>query len=259
MRENRKKIQSVLRILLITAISVIFGFGIYRWNAQSLTGNIMPMPFGVGVGVVMSGSMEPELSVDDVIFVVASDEYEVDDVVVFQQKNMLVVHKIIEIDGDTVTTQGTANNTPDEPMNVSVIKGKVLFHIDGLGGAITWLKSPMGTILILAVAGLLLVQSYAQERKEKDQQDEKIDEIKREIEKLKQHREESEASSNNEGGVLSSMGLPHSADASFAMTDKDEAIMGLPHSADASFAMTEKPKGDCAQPAICEEQTPSDG
>lgn len=202
--ENKKKVKGALRIALLVVISVVFGLGIYRWNAQSLTGNIMPMPFGVGVGVVMSGSMEPELSVDDVIFVQARESYEVGDVVVFQQKNMLVVHKIVSIDGDTVTTQGTANNVADEPMDVSAIKGVVIFHIDGLGGVVNWLKSPFGTIVILALAGLLLVRSYAQEKKEKDEQDEKIDEIKREIEALKghcetnRHCEQSEAIPNNE-------------------------------------------------------------
>ena len=185
MKVNKKKVQGILRIILLVVISCVFGFGIYRWNAQSLTGNVMPMPFGVGVGVVMSGSMEPELSVDDVIFVVASDEYEADDVVVFQQKNILVVHKIIEINGDEVVTQGTANNTPDEPMKTSVIKGKVLFHIDGLGGVVTWLKSPFGTVVILAIAGFLLVLSYTSEKKETDEKDERIEEIKREIEELK--------------------------------------------------------------------------
>ena len=183
--ENIKKVTGALRIALLVVISVVFGFGIYRWNAQSLTGNIMPMPFGVGVGVVMSGSMEPELSVDDVIFVQEKATYEVGDVVVFQQKNVLVVHKIIAIDADMVTTQGTANNTPDEPMNVSAIKGVVTFHIEGLGGVVNWLKSPFGTICILAVAGLLLVWSYSTEKKEKDERDDQIDEIKREIEKLK--------------------------------------------------------------------------
>lgn len=197
-RENIKKVTGALRIALLVVISVVFGFGIYRWNAQSLTGNIMPMPFGVGVGVVKSGSMEPELSVDDVIFVQEKATYEVGDVVVFQQKNVLVVHKIIAIDADMVTTQGTANNTPDEPMNVSAIKGVVTFHIEGLGGVVSWLKSPFGTICILAVAGLLLMWSYSTEKKEKDDRDEQIDEIKREIEKLKGHCEPTALSSSNE-------------------------------------------------------------
>ncbi len=185
MAERLKKAQGAIRIALFLVISIVFGVGIYRWNAESLTGNVIPMPFGVGMGVVMSGSMEPELSVDDVIFVVASDEYVVDDVVVFQQNNILVVHKIIQKDGDTIITQGTANDTPDEEMDVSVVKGKVLFHIDGLGGFVTWVKSPLGTFCLLGIAVAFLVWSYAAERKDKDDETEQLEAIKREIERLK--------------------------------------------------------------------------
>ncbi len=185
MKEKWKKAQGAIRILLFAIISVVFGFGVYRWNAQSLTGNIMPMPFGIGVGVVMSGSMEPEISIDDVIVVIASKEYNVDDVVVFQQRNMLVVHKIIAKDGDTVTTQGTANDTADPPMDISNIKGKVLFHIDGLGAAVTWIKSPMGTVCFLALAATFLIWSYTSENKEKEEKNDTIEQIKREIEQLK--------------------------------------------------------------------------
>ena len=174
---------------MLCLISLVFGLAVYGWNAQSLTGNLLPMPFGVGVGVVMSGSMEPELFVDDVIIVTKKDVYEVGDVVVFQQKNMLVVHKIIEIDGDVVTTQGTANGVADEPIDVSVIKGVVKFHIDGLGGVVTWVKSPLGTICILGVSGLLLAWSYSSEKKEKTTEDERLAEIKREIEALKRANE----------------------------------------------------------------------
>lgn len=190
MGERKKQLQGILRCVLLVIISVVFGFGIYRWNAQSLTGNIMPMPFGFGVGVVMSGSMEPELSVDDVIVVVEKDGYEIGDIVVFQQRNLLVVHKIIDIDGEMVTTQGTANNTADEPMHESAIKGIVWFHIDGLGGAVTWLKSPLGTVTVLALAVMLLLWSYSSEKKIKTEADEQLDEIRREIEKLKENLDE---------------------------------------------------------------------
>ena len=66
----KKKKQLIKRIILFIVISLISGFGIYSMNAKMLMNDQMPMPLGFGVGVVMSGSMEPELSVDDLIFVV---------------------------------------------------------------------------------------------------------------------------------------------------------------------------------------------
>lgn len=187
MKKTKKK-RTALRMLLFTVISVVFGFCIYTWNAQSLTGNAMPTPFGVGVGVVMSGSMEPELSVDDLIVVKERKTYEIGDVVVYQQRNSLVVHKIIAIDGEVVVTQGTANDTPDEPIPMSAIKGEVVFHVGKIGGVVNWLKTPFGTTLILGLAVLFLIKSYSGDKEEKAKSEE-LERIKREIEKLKAEQE----------------------------------------------------------------------
>ena len=188
--KNNEKKRGAVRLTLIVLIGVVFGFGVYTWMSSALLGNQMPMPFGVGVGVVVTGSMEPELSVDDVIVVRTASDYKVGDVVVYQSRHILVVHKIIAVDGTTVTTQGTANDVADAPIHVSDIKGKVWFQIDGAGAVLDWVRSPIGSILVLALAVLLLVKSYATEDKGTRQKQEALDEIRREIERLKQENKE---------------------------------------------------------------------
>jgi len=185
MENKASKKRSVIRIILIVFISVAIGVGVYNLNAESLTGNAMPMPFGIGVGVVMSGSMEPHLSVNDLIVVKECKEYSVGDWVVFQQRSMLIVHEIKSIDGDTVVTQGTANDAPDEPMNISAIKGKVIFDFAGVGSVVKWMKSPIGTVTVLLIAGFMLFKSYSSETKEKQDRAEEIDAIRKEIQRLK--------------------------------------------------------------------------
>ena len=172
----------ILRSVLLTAISLILGFGIYSWNARSLTGNAMPMPFGFGMAVVLSGSMEPELSVDDVIVVRAAKDYEVGDLVVYQDAHTLVVHKIVEKDGDTVVTKGTANTSADDPIDLSVIKGKVIGVLPAFGTFVTAIKSPLATFTLLGAAVLLLILSY---RRERESDEEQLNKIREEIEKLK--------------------------------------------------------------------------
>ena len=188
--KNNDKKRGAVRLTLIVLIGVVFGFGVYTWMSSAVLGNQMPMPFGVGVGVVVTGSMEPELSVDDVIVVRTASDYKVGDVVVYQSRRILVVHKIIAVDGTTVTTQGTANDVADAPIHVSDIKGKVWFHIDGAGAVLDWVRSPIGSILVLALAALLLVKSYATENKGTRQKQEALDEIRREIERMKQENKE---------------------------------------------------------------------
>ena len=55
------------------------------------------------------------------------------DIVVYQSGSMLVSHRVTELDGDTVITKGDANNTEDEPFDRSLIKGKVIGWVPGLG------------------------------------------------------------------------------------------------------------------------------
>ena len=70
-----KKLKDILRVTLIAFVAVIIGLKIYSWNAETLVGNAMPMPFGYGSAVVLSGSMEPELSVNDLIIVQQKEHF----------------------------------------------------------------------------------------------------------------------------------------------------------------------------------------
>ena len=183
-----KKKQLIFRLILFIIISAILGVGIYTMNAKMLMNDMMPMPFGFGMGVVVSGSMEPELSVDDVIFVVKDKSIELDDVVVYQSKGILVVHKVVKIENDQITTRGTANDTDDEPISISDIKGRVLFSIGSMGKIINIIRTPFVAIAILLLAVFLLYKSYQAEANKKDEKDERIEEIRREIMRMKEEQ-----------------------------------------------------------------------
>jgi hypothetical protein len=82
-----------------------------------------------------------------------------------------------------VTTRGDANNVPDEPMDISRIKGKVVLAIPMVGYLVNMIKTPVATVIILAAAIFLLERSF---HKEKEKDADQLEEIKREIERLKQ-------------------------------------------------------------------------
>lgn len=181
--QKKFKIQSILRYAAFALIGMIIGVFLYNQNARGVIRDRMPMPFGYGMSVVLSGSMEDRLSVDDLVIIKATDAYAVNDIVIYQDGDSLVIHRIIEIDGDTVTTKGDANNIADEPINKSQIKGVLVFDIPKIGAAVQILKQPVFVIAFLAAAIILIELSYA---KEKDKDTEELDEIKAQIEKLKQ-------------------------------------------------------------------------
>ena len=184
-QKKRFSKKTVFRYIVFSFIGIVLGLFVYTQNAKGLLKDKIPMPFGYGMSVVLSGSMESRLSVDDLVIIKATDNYKVNDIVLFQDGNSLVIHRIIEIDGDTVTTKGDANNVADEPIQKSQIKGVLVYDIAGFGAVVKILKQPVFVILILAAAFLLTEFSY---RKEKDNDTEELDEIKKMIEELKKDK-----------------------------------------------------------------------
>lgn len=180
------KTKSALRTVIIVCIAVFLVVNVYLLNVQTLQGNALPMPFGVGAAIVLSGSMEPELSVDDLIIVTAQDSYELGDVVVYQSGSTLVVHRIIEIADGFVTTQGDANNAPDEPVELAKIKGEVVHHVENVGSLARTVKSPVVSFGLMGLAIFLLERSF---RRDKQEEDDKIQSMEEEIRRLKEQTE----------------------------------------------------------------------
>jgi len=177
-----KKAKTILRTVLLCFISLVLGVNLYLWNARTLMGNALPMPFGYGAAIVLTGSMEPTIAMDDLILVAQGEEYTENDIVVYQSGSMLVVHRILEVQPDTVITQGDANNAPDAPVRKEMIKGKVVGILPGAGGIARLLKSPLATAVMIGGALALSELSLRSQRK-KDQDE--LERIKEEIRRLK--------------------------------------------------------------------------
>ena len=84
-------------------------------NAKNLVGNNLPMPFGYGAAVVLSGSMEPAFSKGDLIIVKETDEYGLNDIVVFESENPSVA---------TVTERGKIEAISAGTTNIVAKYGK---------------------------------------------------------------------------------------------------------------------------------------
>lgn len=181
-----KTVKTIIRISILVIIAALIGVSIYSINAARLNSDGLPMPLGFGATVVLSGSMEPALSVGDMLIVVPQDNYSEEDVIVFQRgRGSAVVHRIISIEGEEIITKGDANNTCDEPISPSEIKGKVIIVIPFVGYLVNIIKTPIGTIILLALAIWMLEGSF---KKDKKQNEDELDAIRAEIERLKQEQ-----------------------------------------------------------------------
>ena len=177
-----------VRYLILGLLAVVIGANIFALNANRLAGDAVPMPFGYGMSVVLSGSMEPTLSVGDLLIVREESHYEVGDMVVYQNGRIPVVHRIVSADGESFTTRGDANNTEDDPIPAAAVKGRVILTIPKVGSLLWFLKSPVATVVMLAAAILLVEVSFFSRKAEKESEKEKIkDEIRALMEDLKEN------------------------------------------------------------------------
>lgn len=182
-KKEKKSFKSILRYFFLIFISFVVGINIYTINASRIVGNAVPMPFGIGAAVVLSGSMEPVINVDDLVIVVKTDNYEVGDIIVFQEGRIAITHRIVEINDEYVITRGEANNTNDTPLSYEQIKGKVIMVIPYVGYVIHKIQTPLGTFLIIGLAIILFELSFINK---KEQDNNELEEIKREIQELKE-------------------------------------------------------------------------
>lgn len=120
--------------------------------------------FGYSGLIVLTGSMEPVYSPGDLIFIKEQKDYNIDDVITFHQRGMIVTHEIKKKDGDTFVTKGRANNTEDPEIKITDIEGKVIGSIPKVGKAILFLQTPAGIVSILVVL-ISLEAFFAAKRK----------------------------------------------------------------------------------------------
>lgn len=113
-------------------LALIVAVGVGEAAAGALSGEKLVMPFGWGAARVLSGSMEPTFSEGSLLVVsrvASSEEVSAGDIVVYDAGRSLVAHRVVEVSGGVAVTQGDANNAPDDPVELSQVKARVVAWI----------------------------------------------------------------------------------------------------------------------------------
>ena len=184
---QKKKLKMAVRvILLILACAVLYTVAFTAFvkikNPQGVA-----MPFGFGASVVLSGSMEPEISTADLVLVKKTGELHIGDVVLYNTGGSNVLHRITNIDGDMLTTKGDANNTEDKPFPKSAVLGVYIGKIPSGGKMIRFFTNPP---FVMAVVFILMAVAVTWMFVEEKEETKKLDRIKAEIDRLKAENEE---------------------------------------------------------------------
>ena len=151
---------------LFAACAILVGGGsVY----QRLSGVEQPMLFGWGMATILTGSMEPEIPVGALIIIHEKEVYQVGDAVTYiDSYGRSVTHRIVSLDGETVITQGDANNTEDKPFSEGQIIGKVVCILPWAGKAVSFLQRPVVLCGLLVAMCLIWFLPYRKSRKVED-------------------------------------------------------------------------------------------
>jgi signal peptidase len=126
----------------------------WRWVGWAVSGLVVVLAFlfangtfGYSMVVIEGISMEPSYERGDVAIVrekVDVDSLRVNDVILFREGRLPVVHRIIAIeegpDGPVFTTKGDNVDRPDPPVTADAVEGKVVFLIPELGHVNLWIR-----------------------------------------------------------------------------------------------------------------------
>lgn len=190
-----KKILSIVVLIALLPVLVV--------NSVILINSIrnpeeIPSFCGWKPFIVLSGSMETEIFPGDLVIVkeVDADTLKKDDIVAFQEDNIVITHRIIdivEVNGEKrYITKGDNNNTKDNGFVVEKqIEGLYQFKISGLGNLAVFIQTPIGMVVSLSIPILLLILvQRAENQKIQKEKDKKEQNLEKEIEKLKREKEE---------------------------------------------------------------------
>lgn len=152
-----KRIKKIISKISSILIIILLILSLYSFVNIKLLKKDLVTIFGYSMLEVISGSMEPNINIGDLIIIDTNDkDYKKNDIVTFyDEENSFVTHRIIEINKSTIITKGDANNTSDGEIPIKKIVGEYKCRLNGLGNIIAFLKKPL-VILIVFISSLLI-------------------------------------------------------------------------------------------------------
>ena len=116
-------------------------------------------PFGIRTAIVLTGSMEPTLAINDFIIVKKPNNIKINDIVSYKsdESKKEILHRVISINGDEIITKGDANNKVDKPIDVSQVSGVYIGKVKYLGKIITFFTKPIGFSLAITIFMIIML------------------------------------------------------------------------------------------------------
>lgn len=201
-REGKmQKIKKAISIIVILILLPILLISIAILVDSYTHPDEVPSFFGWKPFIVLSGSMETQISAGDIVVVkeIDTNELKKGDIIAFKDGNIVITHRIdevTEIDGKTqYITKGDNNSTQDIGYVLpEQVEGVFKFKIARLGNIAMFIQTPLGMIVCLSIPIIIIILlQTADSKKEKEELVAKLNKqskMEEEIEKLKKQNEE---------------------------------------------------------------------
>lgn len=147
---------------------------------------------GYQVFTIISGSMEPEYNVGDLIYVKKVDPQTIkvgDDITFILNEDLVIAtHRVVRIDAEKqhFYTKGLANEIEDsDPVHFNNVIGVPKFSIAKLGYVSNFIQNPPGTYITIGLGVLLILIVFLPDIISKKEKEETQDDVSEENERLK--------------------------------------------------------------------------
>ena len=148
MKTLQKIIEKIVNVLMVIVVIAIL-FCIYSVVSLKMLKKEYINFFGYSIFEVATGSMANEINVNDAVIVKINDDYNVGDIVTYRSGNDFITHRVMSMENNYIVTKGDANNVADNPIDKSLVLGRVIKIIPELGVWKKVLLTPKVIILIL--------------------------------------------------------------------------------------------------------------
>lgn len=174
--KKENKALKVIRYIIYVILLIILCINFIIIIQSKVRKDKVPSIFGYKPFIVLSGSMQPNIMVGDLVLVknVDAKELKVNDVIAFRDGDKIVTtHRIVDTDTSTgekcFVTKGDSNNTKDEKLVCkNKIEGKMVKRIPKLGKAVNFIQQPLGFIIMMMTIFIIGLIIYLVEDKRID-------------------------------------------------------------------------------------------
>lgn len=167
-KKKQKKFKKVFNLIIYIILLPILIYNIFIILQAIINPNKTPNFLGIKTYIIISGSMEPNLKIGDIVIVkeTKKEDLKVGDIISFRHGQSVITHRINEISEEKYVTKGDNNNTTDDELiEYNQIEGKVEKRIPVVGKIALMLHQKISIIIFIVLVYIYVLYTSTIKRK----------------------------------------------------------------------------------------------